>query len=174
MHDEQSIFLVGARASGKTTVGKALALALGWPFIDTDHALQIQEHNTVAHMVETHGWDYFRQKEGECLRHVARPRTVVATGGGIVLATENRRFMRERGIVFYLCAPAPLLAARLTARPAHSQRPSLTGRPLDQEVEDILRVRDPLYRESAHHVLDATRHPREIAATALAHLQEGT
>lgn len=172
MQGTHTIFLVGARASGKTTVGKALAAALGWAFVDTDHLLQAQEQCTVAHMVEQHGWDYFRRKEGEYLRRATSPRIVVATGGGMVLAQDNHRFMREAGTVFYLSAPASLLAARLCAHPGHAQRPSLTGQALDQEVEEVLRQRDPLYREAAHHVLDATLLPGEIAAAALACLQE--
>lgn len=172
MQATHTIFLVGARASGKTTVGEALAAALGWAFVDTDHLLQKQEQCSVAHMVDQHGWDYFRRKEGEYLRMAAKPRTVVATGGGMVLAEDNRRFMREAGTVFYLSAPASLLAARLSAQPGHAQRPSLTGQPLDQEVEDVLRQRDPLYRAAAHHALDAALSPADIAATALACIQE--
>ena len=166
------LFLVGARASGKTTVGRALALALGWRFVDTDLLLQEREGTTVAHMVEAHGWDYFRRKEGEYLRLAAEAQTVVATGGGMVLAEENRRFMREAGMVFYLCAPAAVLAARLAANPALSQRPSLTGRPLAGEVEEVLRQREALYRDAAHHVLDASLPPQELAAAVLAHIRE--
>lgn len=173
MRGTQSIlFLVGARASGKTTVGKALALALGWRFVDTDFLLQEREGQTVAHMVEQHGWDYFRRKEGEYLHLAAHPRTVIATGGGMVLAEANRRFMHETGAVFYLCAPAALLAARLAADPAHSQRPSLTGRPLAEEVEEVLRQREALYHEAAHHVVDASLPPQDLTAAVLALFQE--
>ena len=80
---------------------------------------------------------------------------MVATGGGMVLAEANRRYMREHGRVFFLSAPAEVLAARLRRNPLEAQRPSLTGKSLDDEVREVLEARLPLYQDAAHHELDA-------------------
>lgn len=83
------LFIVGARAAGKTTVGKVLAEALGYKFVDTDVYLLETTGETVADMVAREGWEGFRQRESEALRKVTIPRTVVATGGGMVLSETN-------------------------------------------------------------------------------------
>ena len=166
------IFLVGARASGKTTVGRHLAALLHWDVVDTDHRIAHDTGMSIADIIAARGWDAFRREESLALRAVCREippsgGLVVATGGGMVLAEANRRFMSRTGTVFYLHAPAALLAARLAAAPEHGQRPPLTELTLEEEVTEILRLREPLYRETAHHVLDAALPPETVARNAL-------
>lgn len=161
------LFIVGARAAGKTTVGKILADVLGYQFVDTDAYLLETTGETVADIVAREGWEGFRQRESETLRKVAIPRTVVATGGGMVLSEANRAFMREKGFVFYLSAPASVLASRLLADPNVAQRPTLTGRPIEVEMADVLAEREPLYQDAAHHLLDATATPSAVIKQAL-------
>lgn len=67
--------------------------------------------------------------------------------------------MREKGVVIYLCAPVSTLVGRLEAFPEEGQRPALTAKPLSEEVSDVLAERDALYREAAHHVVDASASP---------------
>ncbi len=150
------VYLVGPRASGKTTVGKALAARAGWNFEDTDATVVATAGMTVEQIVEREGWEGFRRRETEALRAtLGRDGLVVATGGGMVLAEENRRMLHNGGLVAYLCGSVELLAARLVRDPLAAQRPSLTGRPIADEVAEVLTVREPLYRECAHAVLDA-------------------
>ena len=161
-----AIFLVGARASGKTTVGRRLAEELALPFVDTDLYMKEALGLTVADVVEREGWAGFRRRESEALRAVSaggRPQ-VVATGGGMVLAAANRDLMRERGLVFYLAAPAEVLAARLAADPQAAQRPSLTGHSLTEEVAQILKERESLYQAAAHHQIEATADLEQVIA----------
>ena len=113
----QPIFLVGPRGCGKTTVGLALARACQSQFIDTDHWLQEHAGQTIAEIVEKEGWESFRARETAALEAVTAPATVIATGGGIILAEYNRQFLREKGIVIYLCAPVSTLVGRLEAYP---------------------------------------------------------
>ncbi len=167
-----TIFLVGARAAGKTTAGRRLALELGLEFVDADHALEEKYGRTVADIVEHEGWEEFRRLESGLLREVtAGGPQVVATGGGVVLAEANRGYLRERGLVFYLAAPAETLAARLAADPQTGRRPSLTGQPAAEEFVPVLTAREALYRETAHHVIDATAPVETVAAEILAHLR---
>jgi len=130
------LFLVGARASGKTTIGKALAKKLDLPFADTDQHLLDSAGRTVDQIVAEEGWPGFRTRESAALRDVAdahRGGCVVATGGGMVLAEANRQLMRQRGMVVFLDAPVQVLAERLGRNPLNSQRPSLTGQGLVEE-----------------------------------------
>ncbi|MHA0984215.1 shikimate kinase AroL [Kosakonia cowanii] len=158
------IFLIGARGCGKTTVGRALALSQGFQFIDTDSWLQEEAQQTVAQIVEQEGWAGFRARETAALEAVTEPALVVATGGGIILSDYNRLFMREHGRVVYLCAPVDVLAGRLEAFPQEGLRPTLTGKPISEEVSEVLATRDALYRDAAHFVVDAAQPPLGVVA----------
>lgn len=158
----QPIFLIGSRGCGKTTVGHELARARQSQFVDTDRWLQDHAQQSIAEIVEKEGWESFRARETAALEAVTMPSTIVATGGGIILSEYNRRFMREKGLVIYLCAPVSVLAERLEAAPEEGQRPTLTGKPVSEEVSEILAERDALYREAAHHVVDASLPPKQI------------
>lgn len=157
------IFLVGPRACGKTTIGRNLAALRRVPFIDTDALLQEQAQRSIADIVAQDGWPAFRRLESDALKEAARrcghpdaPQGVVATGGGMVLAEDNRHFLREAGSVVFLQAPATVLAERLHRHGLPSQRPSLTGGDMIQEVAAVLAERLPLYKSAAHHWVDAT------------------
>ncbi|CQI97156.1 shikimate kinase [Yersinia rohdei] len=163
----QTIFMVGARGAGKTTIGKALAQALGYRFIDTDLFMQQSLQSSVADIVAREGWDGFRLRESMALQTVTAPKTVVATGGGAVLSHENRTFMCNHGLVVYLQASANVLAERLAEDPEDAQRPSLTGKPIVEEMLDVLASREVLYQEVAHHVLDATQRPEDVVEQIL-------
>lgn len=159
----QPIFLIGPRGCGKTTVGHELARLCGSPCIDTDSWLQSHAGKSIAEIVEEEGWESFRARETAALEAVAASPDVIATGGGIILAPYNRQFMRDKGMVIYLNAPVPVLVERLEAFPQEGQRPTLTGKPISEEVSEVLAERDALYREAAHHVVDASRSPAEVA-----------
>ncbi|WP_034946990.1 shikimate kinase AroL [Erwinia oleae] len=156
------LYLIGARGCGKTTVGQKLADALGYAFCDTDRHLQQVSGRSVEQIVAAEGWQSFRQQETLALHAVTAPDTVIATGGGMVLAPENCRYMREHGQVIYLNAEAGILAARLEADPEQAQRPTLTGRPIVDEVDEVLAARDTLYQNAAHRVVNAMQSPEGV------------
>ncbi len=149
----KNIYLIGPRASGKTTVGKALAERLDRPFVDTDHLFVEKYGQQIADCVKKEGWDAFRRRESEILRSLSgKGGMVVGCGGGIVLRDANRQIL-SRGLTVYLAADPSVLAERLADDPLEAQRPSLTGRSIVDEVKDVLHMRDPMYRECAHMVL---------------------
>ncbi|WP_147821132.1 shikimate kinase AroL [Salidesulfovibrio onnuriiensis] len=149
----KNIYLIGPRASGKTTVGKALASTLDRPFVDTDQAFVEQFDQQIADCVKNDGWDVFRKRESDILRTLSgKGGMVVACGGGIVLRDANRQIL-SRGITIYLLADPEVLAGRLAKDPIEAQRPSLTGKSITDEVQEVLSMRDPMYRECAHVVL---------------------
>ncbi len=149
------LIFIGARASGKSTLGRVVAARLGWEFCDTDDVLQCDVGMSIAEFVSCHGWPAFRREEARVLRAVCAERTVIATGGGCVLARENRDFMRARGLVCYLRAPAHIFVQRLRVQRHEAMRPALTGGTLVEEVAAVVRKRHPLYSCAAHVTLDA-------------------
>ncbi|TQI79157.1 shikimate kinase [Serratia fonticola] len=170
----QTIFMVGARGAGKTTVGSALAQALGYQFVDTDLFMQQTTQMSVAEMVAQEGWLGFRRRETMALQAVTQPSTIVATGGGAILSEENRQFMRQHGSVIYLRAPAGVLAQRLEEFPEEGQRPTLTGRPIAEEMTEVLAAREALYQEAAHHIIDGSANPQQVVEQILAVLPRET
>jgi shikimate kinase len=157
------IFLIGARACGKSTLGRLPAEKLHLAFADTDEHIRAAAGMDVDEIVARSGWPAFRAQESAALRECAQPRTVVATGGGMVLDPRNCEFMRAAGTVFFLDVPAHILADRLTQDPRSTQRPSLTGLPPAEEIAHILAEREPLYRAAAHHIIPAARPLPELA-----------
>lgn len=153
---EVSVYLVGLRASGKTSLGRILAEKMARPFVDTDDLVRERAGRTIEEIVASDGWEEFRRLEAEALRSIpADAGTVVATGGGIVLDEKNRDHMRKSGPVFYLMADVGLLASRLQADPKDAQRPSLSELPLEDELRQTLSEREALYLEASNFVLPA-------------------
>ena len=151
----ETVFLVGLRASGKTTLGQLVASKLGLPFADTDELVVNRAGKTIAEIVEAEGWEAFRKLETEVLEDVAGVPMVVATGGGIVLAEENREMLKKGGPVFYLMATTLCVVERLTRDMDPENRPPLTELPLMEEMGNLREERDPLYMEVANFVLRA-------------------
>lgn len=156
MQTTKNIFLIGPRACGKTSIGRALANRLGVEFVDTDHELAASVGMEIADYVEQNGWDGFRDKETETLRRVADQSVrVVGCGGGIVLREANRALLKE-GVTLYLKTAPEVLADRLMQDPNEAQRPSLTGKSIVDEIREVLAERAPLYEECADIVLPST------------------
>ena len=162
----QSIFLIGYRCTGKTSTGKLLADALNKKFLDTDHVLESTCATTIADMVKLHGWDYFRKKETEILKRLELKETpIVATGGGIVLAPENRAFLKEHGLIVYLYATPEVLTQRIGQDKANTdQRPNLTDEELCVETVKMIEKRTPLYKALAHLSIDTEKYTPAQAA----------
>ncbi|KUG29037.1 shikimate kinase i [hydrocarbon metagenome] len=148
-----NIYLVGPRASGKTSLGRLLAERLERPFLDLDEVFRESRGESIAALVAREGWERFREIERDILAETAAtPGRVVATGGGAVLLPENRKVL-ARGVVVYLQADPERLAERLLADFKPDQRPNLTGLELAEEIKATLAEREPLYLGAAHVIL---------------------
>lgn len=114
--NERCIFIVGMMGSGKTTVGKVLAEALGYSFVDSD--LYVEEAvgvESVSQIFNEFGEKFFRDNETEALRQLSlMTRQVVATGGGAVIRPLNWHYMKQ-GVTVYLDVPLDTLARRIAA-----------------------------------------------------------
>ncbi len=149
--------LVGLPGSGKTTVGRQLARRLQVPFVDMDHRLEQRLGSAIRQYFEECGEEAFRDHEQALLAELAQEPgpMVLSTGGGAVLRPANRAALR-RGFdhVLYLRATPEDLARRLR----HDQnRPLLQVADPLARLRELYRVRDPLYREVAHHSVESTR-----------------
>ncbi|MHC1752803.1 shikimate kinase AroL [Humidesulfovibrio sp.] len=171
MAGERNIYLIGARASGKTTLGRKLAARLKRPFVDTDQRVRLRSGRTVAELVDAGGWEAFREAESLALAEVAVfTGQVVSCGGGIVLRQENRDLLAT-GIVLYLKAGAEALAERLLRNPLEAQRPTLTGGGVADEVRQVLAERGAIYLACAHAVLPAETPLPQLVTLALAEIE---
>jgi shikimate kinase len=147
-----NIFLVGMMGSGKTTLGRALAQRLRLRFVDTDRVMVDRTGVPITTIFEIEGEEAFRRREAAVLAEVAEgDAQVVATGGGAVLAAENRDVMRRRGTVIYLRAQVESLWERTRH---DTSRPLLATPDPRGTLAALLEKRDPLYREAAHLIVD--------------------
>lgn len=143
---KHSIGLIGLSGSGKTTVAQAVATALGWRVIDTDHEIEQQTGHAIGHLFREWGEAAFRAKEREVLQHaVAERDVVIATGGGMVEDAHNRDLLRQASFTVWLHAPVDTLLERLRGA---DDRPLLAGAP-DARLNHLAQRRAPFYTQLA-------------------------
>jgi shikimate kinase len=125
------------------------------PFFDSDHEIEQRTGADIPLIFEREGEPGFRRREREMIAElVQREGVVLATGGGAVLADENRRLLRENGWVVYLETSVAQQAER-AGRTRH--RPLLHGADPEQRLAELMRIREPLYREVANCTIATTR-----------------
>ena len=151
MTSKSNIFLVGPMGAGKTTIGRQLAEALDMEFVDSDHEIEARSGATIPWIFDVEGEEGFRKRERAMIDELTqRQNIVLATGGGAVLSEANRQYLRSRGTVIYLSASIEQLLKR-TERDRN--RPLLQTEDPRAKLEELMQIRDPLYREVADIVL---------------------
>jgi shikimate kinase len=150
--ETRNIFLVGPMGSGKSAVGRRLARDIHADFVDSDAVIERRTGVEISYIFEKEGESGFRRRESEVLNELTDLSGIVlATGGGSVLAQDNRSRLAERGLVVYLRASIP----QLLQRTSHSQdRPLLANGDPEETLAKLLEQRDPLYREIADFCVD--------------------
>lgn len=138
--------------AGKTTVGRQLAKRLARPFYDSDHEIVARTGVPIPTIFEIEGEGGFRRREAQTIHELTVTANIVmATGGGVVLNPENRRRLHDTGWVVYLNVPPALLYERTR----HDRnRPLLHVADPLAKLEELHAIRDPLYRDAAHIVVD--------------------
>ncbi|MFB3737411.1 MAG: shikimate kinase [Candidatus Velamenicoccus archaeovorus] len=153
------VYLVGMPGSGKSTVGPELARRLGVPYVELDAEVERAAGRTVPEIFAEEGETRFRELEAAALVEAStRDPSVVSCGGGVVLEPANRVTLRATGEVVFLSVPLETLRQRV--RPAED-RPLIHA---EGDLERLHREREPLYREFAVHVVDASGPPEDVAA----------
>lgn len=146
---------MGLPGSGKTTVGRQLARRLQLPFVDSDHAIEARIGCPIRVFFEREGEALFRDIEQEVIDELTAGGTcVISTGGGAVLRSANRQHLHERSQVVYLKSTPEELFRRLRN---DVNRPLLQVADPLTRMRDLFAIRDPLYRETAHYVLETGR-----------------
>lgn len=146
------VLLVGLMATGKTSVGEAVAALTGWPCLDNDLLLERTTGRTAAQLLATDGLDALRSAESDVLTlTLSMPAPLVAgVAAGTVLDPRDRERIRAGGHVVWLRASVSTLVRRL-GRTAH--RPFLDGDPAGT-LTAMAAEREPLFEQVAHQVLD--------------------
>lgn len=164
------VFLTGFMAAGKTTVGRELARLLNAEFVDLDDAIVEAAGKSVSRIFEESGEEEFRRLERETLVSVmarAVDPLVVATGGGAMEATHNRRLMRQAGVIVWLDVPFEVLSSRLATGSA--ERPKYGD---EEHARRLYRRRRRFYARADHQVvIEPDMEPEEAASKILARLE---
>ncbi len=152
MNQAPRIILIGPMGAGKTTIGRQLAKTLSMDFVDSDHEIEIRTGANIPLIFDLEGEEGFRQREMAVIDDLSQhERLVLATGGGAVLKAENRRHLHDRGIVIYLHTDID----QLLIRTRHDRtRPLLQTENPRKKFEELMALREPLYRETAHIVIN--------------------
>ncbi len=150
-----TIALIGLPGCGKSTVGRNLARRLDSSFFDSDIVIERRLQCSIRAFFEREGEPAFRDVEEEVLADlVGECRAVIATGGGAVLREGNRRRLRGQATVVYLRSHPDELFRRLRH---DTQRPLLQVRDPQKRLRELYQQRDPLYRETAHFIIETGR-----------------
>ena len=163
------LILIGARGTGKSTVGRALAARLGWAFVDADERIEADAGKSIAEIFSAEGEAGFRDREATVLAELCqREKHVLATGGGVVLRPANRELLKASGFVAWLTASPESAFARLQADPTTaSRRPKLTAQGGIEEVRTLMAAREPRYRECADFAIATGALSPEAVADAI-------
>lgn len=147
-----NIFLVGLMGAGKSTIGRQLARELGKQFRDSDSEIEKRTGVSIDVIFDIEGEQGFRRRETRMLKELVEERGIVlATGGGAVLASDNRQLLRDNGLIIYLKASAEHLAGRVKL---DRRRPLLqTGDKL-AKIRELMTQREPVYQQLADMVVE--------------------
>ena len=151
----KNIVLVGSMGSGKTTVGRRLAHELNRDFFDTDHEIIDKTGVNIGHIFEIEGEEGFRERESKILENLCQMSNIIlATGGGIVLLSKNRKILQNVGLVVYLSSSVDQLLHRTTKSNTRPLLENSTDR--RKTITELVAARDVYYREVASIVVDTT------------------
>lgn len=162
MISKPNLYLVGFMGTGKSTVGRQVAQRLGMAFIDSDHAIEERQGRSIPEIFEANGEAAFREMERAFVEtgH-ADSGSLVSCGGGLAVQPGMMELLKSKGLVFSLIA---------TAHGIYERTRHNTNRPLLQvedplaEIEKLLAVRDPIYRQAHCCILTEGRTVAEVVA----------
>ncbi|WP_101774440.1 shikimate kinase AroK [Pasteurella oralis] len=166
MAEKRNIFLIGPMGAGKSTIGRQLAQLLNMDFVDSDGEIEQRAGADISWIFDVEGEVGFRKREERIINELTqRQGIVLSTGGGAVLSKENRNHLSARGIVIYL---------ETTVEKQYQRTQRDKKRPLLQEVddprqvlEDLAKIRNPLYEEIADITLPTDEQSAKVMATQI-------
>lgn len=149
----RNIVLIGFMGCGKSTVGRKLADALSYNFMDTDTVIEETYGKTISRMFEEDGEAFFRDAETELLKKLEKEAdgVVLATGGGMPMREENVSLLNKIGTVVFLFAEIETILSRLQK---DTGRPLADGEDREKKLRPLYEKRLPVYQEAADLVLN--------------------
>lgn len=157
---KHNIYFIGLMGAGKTTIGKQLAKRLGKTFYDTDHEIERRTGVKIPIIFDLEGESGFRKRETQVIQELTQlDHIIMATGGGAVLAAENRAYLKQNGNVIYLRASAHDLWQRMRH---DKHRPLLQNVDIRTKLEQLYTQRHALYLETASLVIDTGHQPASM------------
>jgi shikimate kinase len=164
------IIFTGYRCTGKTSAGRRLAQHLGCAFYDADDLIIKLMGRSVEQIVAEKGWPAFREVERAVILELSgKDNCVVAPGGGAVLDDRNVEALKKNSLFVWLVADTQTIVQRLKKdQTGGAPRPSLSGKPVEIEVQEILTQREPIYRRIADLTIDTSTLTVEEVAKIIA------
>lgn len=143
-HLRKTVVMVGMMGAGKTAVGRALALKLGVPFLDSDHEIETAANLTVPEIFQRDGEPFFRKRETEVIARLMEEKPgILSTGGGAFLAEINRSNISSKGVSIWLNADLDLLWNRVRHK---TTRPLLRTSNPRETLAELFDARVPIYK----------------------------
>lgn len=162
MKHPQNLFLIGPMGAGKSAVGRQLARMLHLTFVDSDDEIESRTGVDIPFIFEKEGEEGFRKREAKAIDDLsAREGVILATGGGAVTDAQSRSHLGARGFVVYLYTTVEQQLARTQKG---RERPLLENGDRSRILEDLMSVRDPMYREIADLIVETDG--RKVKAVA--------
>ena len=158
----KNIVLMGFMGAGKTTIGKKLAKALEYEFIDTDEWIEKEQGRKISDIFAEDGEAVFRDMETDLLKRLqeSEEKFVLSIGGGMPVREENRALLRNLGSVIYLKTSKAEIIRRVSG---DKNRPLLQGGDLEEKVTNLMNAREQIYVETAHvEVITDGKNPLEV------------
>ncbi len=154
MEKNKNIVLIGFMGCGKSSIGKAVSLKLGYEFLDTDVKIQSNMKMSINDIFKNYGEDYFRGLEKDLCRKMASVcSTVIATGGGIIKSKENIDNLKTNGIFIYIKSSAEKILRNVGD---DMSRPLINVENRKEKIEELLEQRVPLYEKYADITVDVS------------------
>ncbi len=146
-----NLYLVGFMGTGKTTIGRHLARCWHYTFIDSDAAIESATGQTVSELFAQKGEAFFRKLEKDFIENGhPQHRCIIACGGGMVTQSGIIEKLKSKGVVICLFASPQTIQER-TSR--NKRRPLLNVPDPEKKIQELLKAREPYYKNSGIGIL---------------------
>lgn len=163
MAEKRNIFLIGPMGAGKSTIGRQLAQMLGMEFMDSDSVIEERAGADIDWIFDVEGEAGFRKREERIINELTQGQGIVlSTGGGSILSKENRNVLSARGIVIYL---ETTIDKQFERTQRDKKRPLLQNDNPRKTLEELAKIRNPLYEEIADITLQTDDQAAKLVAT---------
>ena len=163
MAEKRNIFLIGTMGAGKSTIGRQLAQMLGMEFMDSDSVIEERAGADIDWIFDVEGEAGFRKREERIINELTQGQGVVlSTGGGSILSKDNRNVLSARGIVIYL---ETTIDKQFERTQRDKKRPLLQNDDPRKTLEELAKIRNPLYEEIADITLQTDDQAAKLVAT---------